>query len=130
MLPLKKKRVFVIFDYVNDAKQLDFIREYSKKPDSPITIVEYSVKWTPPEKEWIETLKYKMALLDLVIVLTGPTTFKAHNVLEEVDVAYSLGKPIYQTLGVQFGHFKPVPKAGKLHIWKWENFIEAVGRVK
>lgn len=130
MILLKKKRVFVIFDIVNDVKQLDFIKEYSKKADSPITIVEHSVKWTPPEKEWVETLKYKMALLDMVIVMTGPTTFKAHNVQEEVDVAYSLGKPIYQTLGVQFGHYKTVPKAGKLHSWNWENFKDVVGRAK
>ena len=122
MIPLKKKRVFVIFDLVNDAKQLDFIKEYSRKPDSPITIIEHSEKWIPPEKQWIELLKRKMSLLDLVIVMTGPKTYKAQNVLEEVEVAYSLGKPIYQTFGTQFGEYKPVPKAGKLYKWDRESF--------
>ena len=125
---IKKKRVFVIFDYVNDPKQLDFIREYSRKEDSPITIIDYSVKWVPPEKEWIETLKNKMALLDLVIVMTGPKTYKAHNVLEEIDVAFNLGKPIYQTFGTQFGEYKPVPKAGKLYKWDWEAFKKLMNR--
>ena len=130
MIPLKKKRVFVIFDIVGDTKQLDFIREYSRKPDSPISIIEHSVKWVPPEKQWIETLKNKMALLDLVIVMTGQTTYKAHNVLEEVDVAFSLGKPIYQTFGTQFGEYKPVPKAGKLYKWDWESFKAVIGRAR
>ncbi len=125
---IKKKRVFVIFDYINDPKQLDFIREYSRKEDSPITIIDYSVKWIPPEKEWIETLKNKMALLDLIIVMTGPKTYKAHNVLEEIDVAFNLGKPIYQTFGTQFGEYKPVPKAGKLYKWDWESFKKLMNR--
>jgi len=130
MLPLKKKRVFVIFDLVNDAKQLDFIREYSRRPDSPISIIEHSEKWVPPEKEWVETLKKKMALLDLVIVMTGPKTYKAHNVLEEVDVAFSLSKPIYQTFGTQFGEYKPVLKAGKLYKWDWESFKAMMERAR
>lgn len=130
MIPLKKKRVFVVFDIVNDAKQLDFIWEYSKKPDSPITIIEHSVQWVPPEKQWVETLKNKMALLDLVIVMTGPTTYKAHNVLEEIDVAFSLGKPVYQTYGTQFGEYKTVPKAGKLYKWDWESFKAVIGRAR
>jgi len=130
MIPVKKKRVFVVFDLVNDKKQLDFIREYAKKPDSPISIIEHSEKWIPPEKEWVETLKKKMALLDLVIVMTGPVTYKAHNVLEEVDVAFSLGKPVYQTFGTQFGEYKTVPKAGKLYKWDWENFKGMMERIR
>ena len=122
MAPIRKKRVFIVFDLVNDTKQLDFIKEYAKKSDSPITIIEHSEKWIPPEKQWIELLNKKMSLLDMVIVMTGPKTYKAPNVLEEIEVAYKLGKPIYQTFGTQFGEYKSVPKAGKLYKWDWESF--------
>jgi hypothetical protein len=128
VISIKKKRVFVIFDLINESKQLDFIMEYSKRADSPITIIDHSVKWIPPEKKWVETLKNKMALLDLVIVMTGPKTYKAHNVLEEIDAAFSLGKPIYQTFGTQFGEYKLVPKAGKLYKWDWEGFKKMIER--
>ncbi len=116
----RKRRVFVCFDIANDAKQFQFITAQSKLPDSPFQIVDFSVQWTPPEAEWREKLRKRLALIEVVILMAGPKAFRAHNVLEEVEIAVELGKPIIQTFGTQFADYKPVPKAGKIAKWNWE----------
>ncbi len=118
-----KKRIYVCYDLVNDAKLFHFISEQSRKIDSPFSIIDYSRKWEQPEKEWKEKLKKTISLVDLVFLLTGKKTFKSMAVLDEVDIAYNLGKPIMQFCDPQHrsAECKPIVKAGKLYQWEWEN---------
>ncbi len=102
---------------------MEFIREQSLRMDSPFYIVDYSKKWQPPEKEWRDKLKKTISLVELIFIMTGKKTFKSHNVLDELDIAYNLGKPIMQFCdpGAKFAECKPVSKAGKLYRWEWDN---------
>jgi hypothetical protein len=118
-----KKRVYICSDLIHDKKLLDFVVLQSKKMDSPFYVVDYSKPWQPPEKEWRENLKRTISLAELVFIMVGKKTFKAPNVLEEVDIAYNLGKPILQFCdpNATFAECKPLPKGGKLYQWEWEN---------
>ncbi len=57
----------------------------------------------------------------MVIVMVGPKTHNAPGVLKEVRITRKLDKPIYQIIGYKDGNYKPVPDAGRLYRWNWEN---------
>jgi MTH538 TIR-like domain (DUF1863). len=117
----KKKRVFVSFDFDNDKILKDFFIGQSKLPDSPFEVFDWSLKEAAPEKSWQEKAKAKIAMVDIVIVMVGPKTYKAPGVLKEVKIARSVGKPIVQVIGYKDGDYTSVPDAGRLYRWNWDN---------
>lgn len=117
----RKKRVFISFDFDNDKVLKDFLIGQSKLPDSPFEVSDWSLKEAAPEKNWEEKARAKIGLVDLVIVLVGPKTYRASGVLKEVKMARDLNKQIIQIIGYKNGEFKPVPDAGRLYRWNWDN---------
>src|SRR5208337_51215 len=126
-----KKRIYICYDLVNDAKLFNFINDQSRKIDSPFCVIDYSRKWEQPEKPWKEKLKKTISLVDLVFLMIGKKTFKSAAVLDEVDIAYNLGKPIMQFCdpGSKFSECKPIAKAGKLYQWEWENLKKVMDKL-
>jgi len=123
----RKRRIFISYDIDNDLELFNFIKEQSKKADSPFDLVDKSTKWIPPEIEWRENLKKRLAFIEVLIIMLGEKTFRSHNVNEEVDIAYSIGKPMLQINGKKFAKYRSIPKAGKVHEWNWEglkNFLK------
>lgn len=116
-----KKRVFVSFDFDNDKVLKDFIVGQSKLADSPFEIYDWSLKEAAPEKDWVEKAKAKIRRVNLVIVMVGPYTYRAPGVITEVSIARELNIPIIQIIGYRDGDYKPVPGAGRLYRWNWEN---------
>lgn len=57
----------------------------------------------------------------MVIVMVGPKTYCASGVLKEVAMARRNFKQIVQVIGYKDGNYKPVPNAGKLYSWNWDN---------
>jgi len=45
----------------------------------------------------------------------------AHGVLKEVKMARQEGIPIVQIIGYRDADHTPVPDAGRLYRWDWEN---------
>lgn len=117
----RKKRVFVSFDFDNDKTLKDFLIGQSKLPDSPFDVSDWSLKEAAPEKDWEEKARAKIDLVELVIVMVGPNTHKASGVLKEVKMAHNLNKQIIQIIGYKDGDYKPVPDAGRLYRWNWDN---------
>lgn len=118
---MAKKKVFVSFDFDNDKILKDFLIGQAKLPDSPFEIIDGSLKEAAPEKNWEAKAKEKIACVDIVIVMVGPKTYKASGVLKEVKMARELKKIIIQIIGYKDGDYTPVPDAGRLYSWNWEN---------
>ena len=118
------KRVFVSFDYDNDKVLKDFIVGQSRLPDSPFMIADHSLKEAAPSRTWVEKAERAIRRSDLVVVMVGPYTHNASGVLKEVQVARQAGIPIVQIIGYKNGNYKPVPNAGRLYKWNWENLKE------
>ncbi len=116
-----KKTVFVSFDFDNDEKLKVFIIGQSKLPDSPFSVIDGSLKESAPERDWEEKAKQRIKNCDIVIVMVGPATYKAHGVLKEVKMANELGKKIIQIIGYKDGNYTRVPDAGVLYSWNWDN---------
>jgi nucleoside 2-deoxyribosyltransferase len=117
----QKPRVFVSFDFDNDKILKDFIAGQSKLSDSPFEISDWSMKEAAPQANWEAEARARINRSDMVIVMVGPKTDKAPGVLKEVKIARALKKPIYQIIGYKNGNYTPVPDAGRLYSWNWDN---------
>ena len=114
-----KPRVFISFDYDNDKALKVFLVGPSKNTDSPFS--DWSMKEAAPEEYWEKEAERRISRSDMVIVMVGPKTHNAPGVLKEVRITRRLEKPIYQIMGYKDGSYKPVPDAGRLYRWNWEN---------
>lgn len=124
---MAKKRVFVSFDFDNDKVLKDFIVGQSKNPDSPFEIVDASLKEAAPEKDWLDRAETRIKGSDRVLVMVGPQTYKAPGVLKEVELARKWGISIAQVIGYKDGNYAPVPGAGRLYQWNWDNLKSLLG---
>lgn len=122
-----KKRVFVSFDFDNDKKLKDFVIGQSKLPDSPFNVADHSLKEAAPEKDWEKKADAAIARSDIVLVMVGPKTHKAHGVLKEVKMARARDKKIVQVIGYRNGNYSRVPDAGMLYRWNWDNLKKLLG---
>ncbi len=124
---MAKKRVFVSFDFDNDKALKDFIVGQARNPDTPFEIVDTSLKEAAPMKTWQEKAHLAIRRSDLVLVMVGPNTYCAPGVLKEVEMAREESKPIVQVIGYRDGNYTPVPNAGRLYRWDWDNLKKLLG---
>jgi hypothetical protein len=122
-----KKRVFVSFDFDNDEILKEFIIGQSKLDDSPFEVIDHSLKEAAPERDWEAKADRAIRISDIVIVMVGPNTYRAPGVLKEVRMARNAGIPIVQIIGYRDGDYTPVPDAGRLYRWNWENLKNLLG---
>ena len=116
-----KTPVFVSFDFDNDKTLKEFIIGQSRLPDSPFEVTDWSMKEAAPEKDWEEEAEKRIKRVNVVLVMVGYETYKAPGVLTEVAIARKHDKKIVQVIGYKNGNYKPVPDAGRLYSWNWEN---------
>ena len=116
-----KKPIFVSFDFDNDKKLKDFIIGQSKLSDSPFEVKDWSMKEAAPERNWELEAEKRIKRAEVVLVMVGSETYKAPGVLKEVDMIRKHNKKIVQIIGYKNGNYKPVPDAGRLYSWNWEN---------
>jgi hypothetical protein len=118
---MTKKRVFVSFDFDNDKVLKDFIIGQSRLPDSPFEVVDTSLKEEAPQATWGEKAEARIKGSDMVVVIVGGNTYRAPGVLKEVGFARKWSIPIVQIIGYRDSSPNPVPNAGRLYSWNWEN---------
>lgn len=118
---MAKKRVFVSFDFDNDRALKDFIIGQSKNSDSPFEITDHSLKEAAPERDWEKKAEAAISRAEIVLVMVGAKTHKAHGVLKEVAMARSADVKIVQIIGYRDGNYTPVVDAGRLYAWSWDN---------
>lgn len=118
---MSKKCVFVSFDFDNDKVLKDFIIGQSRNPDSPFEVIDQSLKEAAPMATWEEKARNAIRRSDIVLVMVGANTYRAPGVLEEVKMAREEGIKIVQIIGYKDGNYTPVPNAGTLYAWNWDN---------
>ena len=124
---MAKKRVFVSFDFDNDKILKEFIIGQSRNPDSPFEVIDTSLKEAAPMMTWEDKARVAIKGSDIVVVMVGPTTYRAPGVLKEVRMAREAGVPIVQVIGYRDGRYTPVPEAGRLYDWNWDNLKRLLG---
>ncbi len=128
-MPYRKRRVFVSFDFDNDARLKDFIIGQSRLTDSPFTVTDMSLKEAAPEATWQDKALTAIRRSDSVLVMVGPATYKAPGVLKEIKMARDEKKDIFQVIGYTDGNYTAVADAGRLYSWSWENLKKLLAEV-
>ena len=124
---MSKSRVFVSFDFDNDRALKDFILGQAKHSDSPFDVVDHSLHEAAPEKDWERKARAAIGKAEIVLVMVGAQTHRAQGVLKEVAMAREAGVKIVQIIGYKDGDYTPVPNAGRLYVWNWDNLKKLLG---
>jgi hypothetical protein len=117
----------VSFDYDNDKIIKDFVVGQAKHADSPFEIIDHSLKEAAPEANWETKADNAIARAEIVLVMVGANTYRAPGVLKEVAMARRRRIKIVQVIGYKNGNYTPVPDAGRLYSWNWENLKNLLG---
>ena len=93
----------------------------ARLPDSPFEVIDHSLKEAAPERNWEAKARAAIARSDIVIVMVGNDTHRAGGVLKEITMAREAGVQVVQVIGYKDGDYTPVPNAGRLYAWNWQN---------
>ena len=124
---MAKKRAFFSFDFDEDQNLKHHMVGQMRLNSSPFEAADWSMKEAAPERNWEQEAESRISRSDVVVVLVGPKTYKAPGVLKEVAVARRLKKPIVQIIGYKDQSPTPVPNAGRLLRWTWDNMTSVLG---
>ena len=118
---VKKKKVFVSFDFDNDRQLKHLLIGQSKHPSASFSVADWSLKEAAPEHNWQSKARNAIQRSDLVVVLVGRHTHRAPGVLAEVEMARLAKKQVVQLIGRSKGDYKRVPNAGRTYAWTKPN---------
>lgn len=116
-------RLFISYDYDNDATLKEFLVGQSKNDDSPFEFADASVQ-RHLTGDWEEKVRGRIGRADQVAVICGKHTDKAEGVAIEVKIAQDLKKPYFLLAGYSDGgNLKPATAlaADKMYKWTWDN---------
>lgn len=116
-------RLFISYDYDNDAALKEFLVGQSKLDDSPFEFADASVK-AHLTGDWKEKVKGRISRADQVAVICGLHTDKATGVAAEVAIAQNLKRPYFLLAGYKDKtNKKPATAlaADKMYTWTWDN---------
>lgn len=126
---MAKKRVFVSFDYDNDARLKDLLVGQSKHSDSPFELADWSIK-EHLTGDWKEKARKRIRAVDIVCVLCGEKTHTATGVAAELKLAQEEGKEYFLLKGYSDKNCtKPTTakSTDKMYDWTWDNLKKLIG---
>jgi Thoeris protein ThsB, TIR-like domain len=124
-----KKRVFVSFDYDNDARLKDLLVGQAKHEDSPFELADWSIK-EHMTGDWKEKARKRIRAVDVVCVLCGEKTHTATGVAAEVELAQEEKKEYFLLWGYTEKTCTKPTKAkstDKIYKWTWDNLKALIG---
>ena len=119
---------FISFDYDHDDDLRVMLVGQSKKPDTPFSIADWSVK-EAITGEWKEKVKGRIKRTQLMIVICGHYTDSATGVNAEIRIAREVGVPYFLLAGRASGTLrKPTiaQPSDKLYAWSWDNLKKLI----
>lgn len=125
---MARQKLFVSFDFDNDATLKMLFVNQSKHPDAPFDIWDSSVK-EHMDGDWEAKVRAKLRNVDIVCVLCSTTTHTAKGVGIELKIAKDLGKPYFLLQGYKDKNCtKPTTAASsdKMYDWTWENLKKLI----
>ena len=117
------KRIFISFDYDHDEGLRDLLVGQTKNPDSPFTILDWSVK-DSMSGDWKEKVRKRIRSTDLTIVICGEYTHTATGVATELRITRDEDNPYFLLCGHKDKNCKkPISalSSDKIYRWTWEN---------
>lgn len=126
---IRKKRVFISFA-IEDVKYRDFLIIQSKKPNSPFTFIDMSVKKPWSEIVWKDKCRTKIKKCDGMIVLISKNTWHSSGTRWEIKCAYEEKIPVVAMQVKKNNPGAKLPELGnaKVFAWNWPNLSSIVDK--
>ena len=123
---MAKKRVFISFDFGHDNSLRGDLVAQSKRPDSPFSIVDCSVK-EPYDEKWKRKVRSIIHNADLTIVICGAHTDAAKGVAAELTITREEGKRYFLLRG-RANCTKPATALApdQIRDWSWQNLRDLI----
>jgi len=128
-MTIRKRRVFISFDFDSDRILYDFMIRQARQWDSPFEVEDWSLKEAAPKARWVTEAREKIKRSDSMLVIVGRNTYRAPGVLKEVEIANELRKHVFQVIGYRDSSPRRVPGAGRIYKWNWPNLEELLAPV-
>ena len=122
------KSAFISFDFDNDSSLRGDLVAQAKRPDSPFSITDWSVRYRIDEA-WKKEVRDRIGRADLTIVICGEQTHQAKGVEAEVTMVQQAGKPYCLLKGRSektCTRPKSTPRKKKIHPWTWSTLKELI----
>ena len=114
---------FISFDFDHDEDLRVMLVGQSKKPDTPFSIADWSVK-EAMSGDWQEKVKRRISCTSVMAVICGHYTHTATGVNAEIRIAHEVGTPYFLLSGRSSGvNRKPTAAlaSDKMYNWTWDN---------
>ena len=125
---MARKRVFISFDFDNDADLRDNLVAQSKHPESPFSMVDCSLR-VAYDEQWRQRVRNIVRGADLTIVICGAHTDTAKGVAAELTITQEEGKPYFLLRGRPHRTCaKPAMArvSDEIHAWNWPNLQQLI----
>ena len=129
---LSTKSVFISFDYDNDQDLRGNLVAQAKKPESPFSITDWSVK-EPITDNWRKKVRDLIRRTDLTIVICGAHTHDATGVAAEVTIVREECKPYFLLKGRRnktCTRPRSARRRDKIHKWTWANLQKLIAEAE
>ena len=125
------QRVFISFDFDNDADLKNALVGQARYPNSPFEIADWSVK-EPFTGNWKTKVRERIKRTSVTVVICGHRTKTAQGVAAELQISRDLGKPYFLLAGRKDNRYtKPTTalRSDRVYDWTWRN-LEAFFAVR
>ena len=123
-----KKRIFISFDFDNDADLCGNLVHQSRLPGSPFSIIDCSVR-APYDEKWRQKVRRIIRRAHLTIVICGEHTRTAAGVAAELTISREVGTR-YVLLRGRRRRPCSVPamahRSDTMHHWTWKNLHKLI----
>ena len=129
MVTAQQKRVFISFDFDNDARLKDALVGQARYPNSPFSVADWSLKEEQKEREWKAKAKARINRSEIVVVICGTRTHSANGVASELAMAQELRKPYFLLNGhpdKQCTKPSTARQSDKIYTWSWDNLEKLI----
>ena len=123
-----KKRVFISFDFDNDADLRGNLVAQSERHDSPFSIEDCSLQ-APYDEKWKKRVRAIIRRADLTIIICGEYTGNAPGVAAELTISQEVSTPYVLLRGRR--HRRCTKPAGarskdEMHRWTWKTLYKLI----
>jgi hypothetical protein len=125
-------RAFISFDYDHDLDAKTLLVGQARNAKTPFSIADHSAKSSMPRRKWVDMVRTKMGICDVVIVLVGQTMASARGVHREIEIARELGKPLFGIYVNGAGGRSQLPKGLRrvdVVPWTWDGLADRLRQV-
>lgn len=123
---VRRRNVFISFDYDHDVRLKDAFVGQSRYENSPFEVSDFSMKEAAPQSKWRSEARKRIDLCSVVVVLCGQHTDKAAGVSAEIRIARDLGKSYFLLRGYPDKRCvkpKAARASDKVYRWTWDNLL-------